>query len=99
MTRRTPHAQLLDVDWLEINPEDAVRHGVKDRDRVRLESRYGAVELPVKCAERVAPGTLFLSFHFPESHTNVLTGPNVDPDSHCPEYKLTAVRIAEPSTH
>jgi formate dehydrogenase major subunit len=80
---------LVDTDWLEINPDDAVRIGVKDKARVRLESRYGSVEL----AERIAPGTLFLSFHFPETHTNVLTGPHVDPGSHCPEYKLTAVRI------
>jgi formate dehydrogenase major subunit len=84
---------LVDTDWLEINPDDAVRIGVKDKARVRLESRYGSVELPVKLAERIAPGTLFLSFHFPETHTNVLTGPHVDPGSHCPEYKLTAVRI------
>jgi predicted molibdopterin-dependent oxidoreductase YjgC len=37
---------------------------------------------------------LFLTFHFPETHTNVLTSPFVDPQSKCPEYKLTAVAIA-----
>ncbi len=44
-------------------------------------------------SRRVTPGTLFLPFHFPESQTNVLTGPHLDPQSKCPEYKLTAVRI------
>jgi predicted molibdopterin-dependent oxidoreductase YjgC len=95
MTRRTPHVQLVTTDWLEMNPVDAVRYAVADKSRVRLESRYGVVELPVKISGRVMPGTLFLTFHFPESHTNVLTSPHGDPDSHCPEYKLTAVRIAE----
>jgi formate dehydrogenase major subunit len=42
---------------------------------------------------RVAPGTLFLSFHFPETHANRVTGPQRDPESQCPEYKLTAVRL------
>ncbi|MDH3978145.1 MAG: formate dehydrogenase subunit alpha [Gammaproteobacteria bacterium] len=93
MTRRTPHTELVTKDWLEISPEDAARSGISDQARVRVESRYGSVELTAKISARVAPGTLFLSFHFPESHTNVLTGPHVDPDSHCPEYKLTAVRL------
>lgn len=95
MTRRTPHAELVTQDWLEVSPDDASRQGLCDSDRVRLESRYGSVELTVKISERVMPGTLFLSFHFPETHANMLTGPNVDPDSHCPEYKLTAVRIVQ----
>jgi predicted molibdopterin-dependent oxidoreductase YjgC len=40
------------------------------------------------------PGSCFLSFHQPESHTNRLVGPHRDPDSACPEYKLTAVRLS-----
>jgi predicted molibdopterin-dependent oxidoreductase YjgC len=41
----------------------------------------------------VAPGTLFLSFHYPQTHANRVTGPSVDPDSKCPQYKATAVRL------
>jgi predicted molibdopterin-dependent oxidoreductase YjgC len=41
----------------------------------------------------VSPGTLFLSFHFPETHANRVTGPHRDPISNCPQYKATAVRI------
>jgi formate dehydrogenase major subunit len=43
--------------------------------------------------DRVARGICFLSFHFPETHANALSGPQRDPSSDCPEDKLTAVRI------
>jgi predicted molibdopterin-dependent oxidoreductase YjgC len=37
---------------------------------------------------------MFLTFHFPETHANLLTSPYVDPQSKCPEYKVTAVDVA-----
>jgi predicted molibdopterin-dependent oxidoreductase YjgC len=40
------------------------------------------------------PGTAFLSFHHPETHANAVTGPARDPESNCPEYKITGIRIA-----
>jgi predicted molibdopterin-dependent oxidoreductase YjgC len=94
MTRRTPHLELAERDWLDINPLDARQSGISDGDAVQIASRYGSTVLAARITERVAPGTLFSSFHFPESHTNVLTSPHVDPQSKCPEYKVTAVRIA-----
>jgi predicted molibdopterin-dependent oxidoreductase YjgC len=44
----------------------------------------------------VVPGTLFLSFHQPETHANRVTGPHRDPRSNCPQYKATAVRLLRP---
>ena len=44
--------------------------------------------------DRVAPGTMFLSFHQPETHANRLVGPEVDPISKCPAYKVVAVRVS-----
>jgi predicted molibdopterin-dependent oxidoreductase YjgC len=44
-------------------------------------------------SQRVTPGTLFLAFHYPETHTNRLTSAYTDPESKCPEYKITAVRL------
>lgn len=93
MTRRSPHRELHSTDWLEIHPEDAAVKQIKNGDRIRVESRWGASEVPARLTTRVAPGTLFLSFHYPESHANLLVGPHVDPLSKCPDYKVTAVRI------
>jgi predicted molibdopterin-dependent oxidoreductase YjgC len=93
MTRRTPLTALAPCDWLELAPEDVAKLGIADGERVRVASRWGEPEVPARRSDRIAPGTCFLSFHHPESHTNRLVGPQRDPESACPEYKLTAVRI------
>ncbi len=93
MTRRTPSRELAPADVLEIHPQDAARHGVADGAAVEVESRWGGVTVAARFSRRVAPGTVFLSFHYPETHANRLVGPHVDPQSRCPEYKVTAVRV------
>jgi predicted molibdopterin-dependent oxidoreductase YjgC len=93
MTRRTPNAELAPFDELEIHPEDAAREQIGDGDEVALASRSATARARARLSARVRPGTLFLSFHHPETHTNRVTGPWHDPLSHCPEYKLTAVRF------
>jgi len=60
---------------------------------VRVTSRWGATEASARRSDQVTEGVCFLSFHYPETHTNRLTGPQRDPESCCPEYKLTAVRV------
>jgi formate dehydrogenase alpha subunit len=93
MTRRTPLNQLAPCDWLELAPEDAESLGLKDGETVRVASRWGETRVPARRSSRIAPGSCFLSFHHPESRTNLLTGPQRDPVSNCPEYKVTAVRV------
>jgi formate dehydrogenase major subunit len=93
MTRRTPSQALALRDALEIHPEDAAREGIRDGVEVEIESRWGSCRARAAVSRRVRPGTLFLSFHQPETHANRVVGPSHDPHSHCPEYKLTAVRI------
>jgi formate dehydrogenase major subunit len=93
MTRRTPNRDLLPADFLEIHSTDAAKHNIKDGQTVQVQSRWGSTRAVARVSERVSPGTLFLTFHFPETHTNLLTSPYVDPQSKCPEYKVTAVAI------
>jgi formate dehydrogenase alpha subunit len=94
MTRRTPSRDLVERDVLEVHPEDAEREGIPDGALVRVESRWGATRVHVRRSQRVTRGSVFLSFHFPETHANRLTGAHLDPLSKCPEYKVTAVRLA-----
>jgi formate dehydrogenase major subunit len=49
--------------------------------------------LPVATSERVLPGHLFTSFHFPASTVNDLLSSSADESSKCPEYKVSAVRV------
>jgi formate dehydrogenase major subunit len=94
MTRRTPSERLVGRDFLEIHPEDAARLGIADGAEVRVTSRWGQAVAPARHSRRMLPGTLFLSFHFPETHTNCVVGPHVDPTSKCPDYKAVAVALS-----
>ena len=53
-----------------------------------------------RVTERVQPGVVYTTFHFPESGANVITTDNSDWATNCPEYKVTAVqatRVSQPS--
>ena len=43
--------------------------------------------------DRVQPGVVYTTFHFPESGANVITTNNSDWATNCPEYKVTAVQV------
>lgn len=92
-TRRTDILEVVDADALEIAPDDAGRLGVADGDLVRLVSPRGSAVLPLVISERVQPGQLFTSFHFPASEVNVLLSSSADDSSKCPEYKVSVVRV------
>ncbi|MGH3483672.1 MAG: formate dehydrogenase subunit alpha [Nocardioidaceae bacterium] len=93
MTRRTANVQLLPVETLDVNPTDADRLGLADGDSVEVSSRRGSVVVDVHRTEDVAPGQVFLAFHFPEVLANLLTSAAVDEVTSCPEYKVSAVRL------
>ena len=92
-TRRTDILELVDTDVLEMHPTDMERLHVHDGDMVRVVSARGDALLPVVGSERVLPGHLFTSFHFPASTVNALLSSSADESSKCPEYKVSAVRL------
>jgi formate dehydrogenase alpha subunit len=99
-TRRTANAELQPADLVEIHPADADRLGIAEGDVVEIESARGKVHTWACVTTRVAPGNVFLSFHFPEVKTNLLTSAHADPLTSCPEYKVTAVDVRKvPGTH
>jgi formate dehydrogenase major subunit len=93
MTRRTANAELVDRDWLEIHPSDAERLWISDGDMVSVRSRVGRVELSARVTERITPGHVFTTFHYPEARTNLLVGASADVNTSCPEYKVVAVDV------
>ncbi len=69
-------------------------------DWVGIQSRAGETVLRALISERVQPGVVYTTFHFPESGANVITTDNSDWATNCPEYKVTAVqvtRVTQPS--
>jgi formate dehydrogenase major subunit len=99
-TRRTANVMWHDEDRLEIHPHDAEERGIQDEDWVGIESRAGQTVLRARISERMQPGVVYTTFHFPGSGANVITTENSDWATNCPEYKVTAVqvtRVSQPS--
>ncbi|PZU54334.1 MAG: formate dehydrogenase subunit alpha [Thauera sp.] len=99
-TRRTPNSMWHDEDRLEIHPADAETRGINEGDWVGITSRAGETVLRARVSERMQPGVVYTTFHFPESGANVITTDNSDWATNCPEYKVTAVevtRVTQPS--
>jgi formate dehydrogenase major subunit len=94
-TRRTSNSVWHDEDRLEIHPHDAEQRGVKHGDWVGITSRAGETVLRATVTDRVQPGVVYTTFHFPESGANVVTTDNSDWATNCPEYKVTAVQVAQ----
>ncbi len=93
MTRRTGNIELVDQDRLEIHPDDAARLWIGDGDTVSVRSRVGRTELRATVTDRIEPGHVFTSFHFPQTRTNLLIGQSSDINTACPEYKVVAVDV------
>jgi len=88
LERLSPHA------WLEMNPRDASGIGLRSHDRIDLISRRGRVrDVELRLTEIVAPGQVFMPFHYSEASVNEVTQSAFDPISREPNYKQCAVRV------
>jgi len=94
MTRRSPTLNReMSQASVDINPDDATRLGISERDLVRVSSRRGEVKIRARITRMVPPGTIFIPFNFQESAANALTNPARDEVSKIPEFKVCAVNI------
>jgi assimilatory nitrate reductase catalytic subunit len=88
LERLSPHA------WVEMNPRDARVLRLKPQDRVDVISRRGRVRgIELRVTETVAPGQLFVPFHYAEANANEVTQSAFDPFSREPNYKQSAARV------
>jgi formate dehydrogenase major subunit len=79
---------------LDISPEDAERLGLATGELVRVISRRGRVDVPIRLDESLRPGLTFMTLHFQDDvATNLLTIDATDPKSGTAEFKATAIRI------
>jgi formate dehydrogenase major subunit len=94
-TRRTENSTWHSEDVLDIHPGDAEARGIENGDWVGLTSRAGETILRARITEKIAPGVVYTTFHFPETNANVVTTDNSDWATNCPEYKVTAVQVVQ----
>ncbi|MEO8736210.1 MAG: molybdopterin-dependent oxidoreductase [Edaphobacter sp.] len=97
---RTKTAQVEMLDsmvpnaWLEMNPIDAAQLELRPHDRINVVSRRSTVRnLELRITGIVAPGQVFMPFHFSETNSNLVTLGAFDPISREPNFKQCAVRV------
>ena len=96
MTRRVKQLhQAVPAAYVEMNRVDAQELGVNPGDGVRLVSRRGRIELPVRIDGRGKPpvGTVFVPFFDETRLINELTLDAMDNISKEPDYKKCAIRV------
>jgi anaerobic selenocysteine-containing dehydrogenase len=100
-TGRVPILQRLSPRaWLEMNPRDAKKLGLKPHDRVTVISRRSKVDgIELRVTEIVGPGQVFMPFHYEETNSNLVTQSAFDPVSREPNYKQCAVRVERTPLH
>jgi assimilatory nitrate reductase catalytic subunit len=88
LERLSPHA------WVEMNPRDARALRLRPQERVDVISRRGRVSnIELRVTETIAPGQVFVPFHYAEANANQLTQSAYDPISREPNFKQSAVRV------
>jgi len=80
-------------NFVQINPDDAQRLGIRRKQRVKVKTRRGELEVCAEVTSKVKPGVLWMPFHFSNEPTNVLTNSAFDPVCKTGEYKACAARL------
>ena len=83
---------------LELHPDDALQHGLRNGDIAQVESDWGSSVLLVQLSESVRSGEAFVPMHWTAQvsragRINAAVNPAVDPISGQPELKHTPVEI------
>ncbi len=98
MTMRVPELRrAMPHSYVELNPVDARKLGVTNGDKVKIESRRGALVMPVWIDGRskVVPGSVFVPFFDERLLINNVTLHLFCPISKEPDYKKCAVRLVK----
>jgi len=81
--------------FIELNPRDAQRLKLGQGDKVMAKSRRGEIVINAFITDRIAPGVVFIPFHFAECAANQLTNSRLDPEAKIPEFKVCAVDVSK----
>ena len=94
MTGKVPELQKANpAAYVEINPQDAEKAGIRQDDTVIVETRRAAMELPARVSDVCRPGLIAVPFFDPKKLVNKFFLDAFDPASQEPEYKICAARI------
>ena len=90
--------KLCGEDFIDMNPEDASKMDIENGEIVKVLSRRGEVKSTVRLTDACPPGVVFMTFHFAETSTNLITNSAGDPITKTPEFKVCAVKVEKLKT-
>ena len=84
--------------FVELSPADATRMGVAEEDLLQISSRRGTIQLPARVKTGMAPGMIFVPFHWGDlfgegNAANYLTISAIGRVAKQPELKFCAVSV------
>ena len=95
MTRRAAVLDAIEPEAVAfMSPKDLWRLQLTPGDRIRLETRRGAIEAKVRSDRDVPENMVFMPFCYAEAAVNLLTNPALDPFGKIPEFKFCAARVS-----
>ena len=83
--------------FVEVNPVDAKKLGIRSGNRVKITSRRGVAIVKARVVGIPRPGMVFVPMHWEDkdSQINRVTIDAFDPGSKQPEFKICAVKLAK----
>ena len=98
MTRRSRVLDAIEPGPVAaLAPAELARLGIGAGDRIRIETRRGAVLCTARADPDVPRGMVFMPFAYREAAANLMTDPRLDPVGKIPEFKYCAARVAAAS--
>ena len=85
----------LPGNTVEISAPDAMKLKLKDNDSIRITSRRGAVEVPVRISHRFPEGIVYAPLQFGAAGLNNVLTTAADSGSGTPAYKVCAVKLSD----
>lgn len=94
MTRRSEVLDAIEPEAVaNLSPRDIDRLGIEAGERIRVQTRRGAIEMKTRRDATIPEGMVFIPFCYAEAAANVLTSPELDPVGKIPEFKFCAAKI------
>jgi predicted molibdopterin-dependent oxidoreductase YjgC len=85
--------QFASESYVLMNRYDLEKFGFTDGEKVRISNVRGELTTIIRSSDEVAPGELFMPWHYSESPVNNLTRNELDPFSKIAPFKLSACDV------
>ena len=94
MTRKASNLDALEPQaTVSLSPKDVLKNNITPGDLIRVSTRRGKIEIPVREDRAIPEGVTFIPFCYNEAAANLLTNPALDPYGKIPEFKYCAAKI------